>query len=141
MNWPETSSITTICGSFLAVNRATRPDTHTPNMATSSATNTSMESCLMKRLLVGNPPTNQWGNKMVYTIQYNRTPTIEPHVPGTAGRYPAPPAVAKNSESHGLRTLADGAASVFVLILRFHQLHCCAAAADSRFRLHLLPAR
>src|SRR6185437_3352760 len=43
-------------------------------------------------------------------------PTSEPHVPGAFGRYPAPPAVAKNSERRGFRRGSAGAASVFVFI-------------------------
>lgn len=84
MNWPATSSTTTLPGSFRPDNCSVRVAAHIPaNVTTTIETRTATTSAF--------PAIARASNKKI------PTPTNEPHVPGASGKYPTPQVAIDNA--------------------------------------------
>src|SRR6185369_4566803 len=84
INWPATSSITTLPGSFRPDNCSVRVAAHVPTHVTAAiATRTTA--------------TNAGGGIAQTNSTKIPTPTNEPHVPGASGKYPTPQVAIDNA--------------------------------------------
>src|SRR5690348_2299096 len=110
-NCPETSSMTTNCGSCFAEYFATRSATRTPPNASARPTIIARTPGMSSRIELR--VSAKEISAFLDTSQKTRAPTTEPQVPGAFGRYPAPPAVAKKSDRTGLRGVEEALPSVF----------------------------
>src|SRR6185369_4654075 len=84
MNWPATSSTTTLPGSFRPDNCSVRVAAHIPtNVTTTIATRTTA--------------TNAFGGVVRTNNKKIPTATNEPNVPGASGKYPTPQVAIDNA--------------------------------------------
>src|SRR5690349_2037912 len=84
INWPATSSTTTLPGSFRPDNCSVRVAAHVPAPVNATiATRTTA--------------TRAFGGVTRTNNRNNPTPTNEPHVPGASGKYPTPQVAIDNA--------------------------------------------
>src|SRR5215472_86331 len=125
---PETSSMTTYCGSFAPAYSATREALQTPSHATTTTAisgGTSNKNGTRCPFSIGTSiPTPPYRNTTTATNSRRLMgcvrmamiiPAREPNVPGTLGMYPAPSAVAIAKANRGFLGSASAAAVALVL--------------------------
>src|SRR5271165_3676764 len=114
-SWPDTSSMTTYCGSFALAHLATSSEASTPTPATQSiAAYVGSEVTQVDLKKVVGPSVAPWSDKIWRApSQVSKTersiPTADPYVPGPGLRCPTPRTVAMAKASRGFRCVRSTA--------------------------------
>src|ERR1700730_5017237 len=119
MSWPETSTMTTHCGSSICAYCAARPAPQTPitaiRMVIATSPGPGNNPVVQKFPLAREADVAAWFRVLAHAISNARTMApMEPHVPGALGKYPRPNQVASRSEMCGLGPRVECAVFVSV---------------------------